>query len=100
MGRAAGVAWGPEDLTGGPIDDVFAALRARFGDLWVERLRVTHAGDDDNLWYLGRHGSDGNVQIECGPSWRPPYTLESDTAREEVVEVRDAVATLGEWLMR
>lgn len=83
---------------GGPIDEIFDGLRARFADLWIERLRVTHPADDDNLWYLGRRGSDEDVQIECGPDGRPPFTLESDTAREEVLDVGSAVATLGGWL--
>jgi hypothetical protein len=97
VGRG-GIVWGAGDLTGGPVDEIFGALRARFSDLWIERLRVTHPADSDNLWYLGRHGSDEEIQIECWPEGRPPFLLEADTAREEVLEVREAVATLGEWL--
>jgi hypothetical protein len=97
VGRG-GVAWGPGDLTGGPIDEVFDALRARFADLWIERLRVTHPADDNNLWYLGLRGRDEDVQIECAPDGRSPFTLESDTAREEALDVGNAVATLSEWL--
>jgi hypothetical protein len=93
-----GIVWGAGDLTGGPVDEIFAALRARFTDLWIERVWVVHPTDSDTLWYLGRHGSDEDIQVECLPEGRPPFLLESDTAREEVLDVRDAVATLGEWL--
>ena len=62
MGRG-GIVWGAGDLTGGPVDEIFGALRARFTDLWIERLRVTHPADSDNLWFVGRHGSDEGRQM-------------------------------------
>ena len=97
MGRG-GIVWEAGDLTGGPVDEIFDALRARFTDLWIERLRVTHPADSDSLWYVGRNGRDEDIQVECWPDGRPPFLLESDTARREVPEVRDAVAILSEWL--
>jgi hypothetical protein len=41
--------WGPDDLTGGPVDDVFAQVRVVVPGLVVERLQVNHPADDDNV---------------------------------------------------
>ena len=56
--------WGPDDLTGGPVDDVFAGLRARAPGLVIERIEVTHAGDDDNLFFVG--DERGFERVEAG----------------------------------
>ncbi|BCB83154.1 hypothetical protein Psuf_004670 [Phytohabitans suffuscus] len=92
--------WKPTDRVDGPLDRVFDGLRATFPELWVERLRVTHAADDDNVWYLGRQGSDLEIQIDSAPGGAPPFILESETALETVDDVRTALERLSEWLRR
>jgi hypothetical protein len=49
MGIMRGRPWGPDDLTGGPVDDVFAQVRVVVPGLVVERLQVNHPADDDNV---------------------------------------------------
>ena len=45
FGMSRGATWGSADLTGGPIDEVFAALRRAFPDVKIERLAVTQRSD-------------------------------------------------------
>ncbi|WP_146259318.1 hypothetical protein [Streptomyces tateyamensis] len=91
------VSWGPADITGGPVDEILAALRDAFPGLRIERLSVTRSGDDDNVWFISR--KDGlEVQLDSASNGEPPFLLESDTARERADEVGLAVETLTEWL--
>jgi len=45
--------WLLTDRAGGPLDEVLDELRRRHPDLWVERLKSTHPGDDDNVYFIG-----------------------------------------------
>ncbi|MFD4393381.1 hypothetical protein [Kitasatospora sp. NPDC058478] len=91
------VSWGPNDNTGGPVDEIFAALREAFLGLRIERLSVSRASDDDNIWFISRE--DGmELQLDSASNGEPPFLLESDVARERVDEVGTAVETLTEWL--
>ncbi|GJF32689.1 hypothetical protein KNE206_53890 [Kitasatospora sp. NE20-6] len=91
------VSWGPADITGGPVDEIFTALREAFLGLRIERLSVTRSGDDDNVWFISRENGM-EVQLDSSSNGEPPFLLESDTARERVDEVGLAVETLTEWL--
>jgi hypothetical protein len=93
-----GIGWGSTDRTGGPIDEVFAALRRSFPDIRIERLLVTHAADDDNVWFITRPGGSGEFQVDSMPNGSPPFLLESESARGRVDEVGEVIATLTEWL--
>jgi hypothetical protein len=69
--------WGPDDRTGGPLDDIVASVRERFPDAAVSRMVGTYSGDDDNVYWVQRSGTE--VQIETGTDGAPPFIVESDT---------------------
>lgn len=94
----SGVEWGPTDLTGGPLDEVFTALRRAFPDIHVERLTVTHAADDDNVWFITRAGGGQELQVDSMPHGAPPFLLESDTGRDRADSAHEAIRKLAEWL--
>lgn len=93
--------WGPDDLAGGPVDQVFAQVRARVPGLAVARLAVAHAGDDDNVYFLGGSSAPDLVQVDTGPGGLPPFLVEADgragrvTARGVAEAVAAVVARLG-----
>ena len=81
--------WGPDDLTGGPVDEVFARVRVVAPGLVVGRLRVRYPVDDDNVYFLGdEHGPD-RVQIDTGPAGQPPFLIEAE-GRFETSDVAEA----------
>jgi hypothetical protein len=89
--------WGPDDLAGGPIDELLARVRAVVPGLVVEQLKVTHPADDGNVYFLGdEHGLD-RVQVDTGPSGRPPFLLEAEE-RFETSDVAEAAAVVSSWL--
>ncbi|WP_055588354.1 hypothetical protein [Peterkaempfera griseoplana] len=87
----------PDDLTGGPVDQVFSQVRRAVPGLVIERLAVTHAGDDDNVYFLGDEGIRDRVQLDTGPAGQPPFLVEADS-RMVTSEVAEAVATVVAWL--
>ncbi|MER7275863.1 hypothetical protein ABT369_15530 [Dactylosporangium sp. NPDC000244] len=90
------VAWSAQDTTGGPLDEVFRALREELPDLTIERVRRTHPGDDDNVWWLTLAEADSDVQIDSAEGGEPPFVLESDTdPARRVATVAMAVTTLS-----
>jgi hypothetical protein len=95
-----GVPWGPSDLTGGPVDQIFVALDSLYPDVRIERLSVTHAADDDNVWFISRPTCDVELQLNSMSNGFPPFLLESDTVRERTDDVREAVELLTDWLRR
>lgn len=96
--RSRTVPWGPDDTVPGPVDEVFATVRAAFPDVEIARLAVTHDADDDNLWYFTRSEGAVEVQMDCLPGGEAPFLLESDTAVHQAPDVGSAVATLTGWL--
>ncbi|MFD3471338.1 hypothetical protein ACFWWM_34300 [Streptomyces sp. NPDC058682] len=93
----ANISWGPSDVTGGPLDEVLAALRGIFPDLRVERLSVTWPADDDNVWFISREGG-AEMQLDSHENGQLPFLLESDISRVEVDDAGLAVETLTAWL--
>ncbi|GLX41291.1 hypothetical protein Sros01_73640 [Streptomyces roseochromogenus] len=91
------VQWGPSDSTGGPVDEIFTALRKAFPGLRIERISVSRVSDDDNVWFISGH-SGVEVQLDSSANGEPPFLLESDTVSERTSEVGPAVKTLTEWL--
>lgn len=90
------------DLNGGSVDAIFETLEARFPDITIERLKVTHpGGDDDNLWFL-RRGSNATyeMQIETRAGGEPPFLLEGDAEgqRVETSSAATAIRVAAEWL--
>jgi hypothetical protein len=73
---------------------------ARIRGVRVDRLSVTHPGDDDNLWYI-RQSTDGpEVKIESRPDGQAPFLIEGDEAdqRLEIATADEAVIVIQKWL--
>jgi hypothetical protein len=92
------IQWKPGTLTGGPIDEIFTALRHRFRGLTIERLEVRRANDDDNLWYLTLQHRNVELQMDAQPGGGPPFVLESADSQFVAQDVDTAIAKLAEWL--
>jgi hypothetical protein len=89
-----------DHLSGGPVDAVFAALEARFPGVVLERLQVSHPGDDDNLWFVRAHVDAAvTIQIETRPGGQPPFLVEGDDVyqRAETSGADEAVALAAGW---
>lgn len=97
LGNMRGRLWAFTDRTGGPVDDLFDQLRQHVPDLIVERLEVTHPGDDDNVYFLGNAAGFDLVQLDTGPEGRPPFLIEA-TQRIETHDLAEAVGTIRAWL--
>lgn len=94
--------WGPDDRTGGPLDDILRSVCERFPDATVSRMVGTYPADDDNVFWVRRSGTE--VQIETGEGGAPPFTVEGDgpdtrldtddagAAKESVNRLLDAAA--------
>jgi len=89
--------WGRDDLTGGPVDQVFALVRGVVPRLVVERLQVMHPGDDDDVYFLGDEQGLGLVQVDTCPGGRPPFLIEAGE-RLETSDVAEAAAAVASWL--
>ncbi|MET9693834.1 hypothetical protein ABZY81_36300 [Streptomyces sp. NPDC006514] len=89
--------WGPGDLTGGPVDQVFAQVRQAVPGLAIERLAVTRASDDDNVYFLGVGSVPDLVQFDTGPGGQPPFLVEAGH-RVVTSEVAEAVAAVSAGL--
>jgi hypothetical protein len=61
--------------------------------LIIERLVVTHAADDDNLYFLGDEAGPGWVRFETHPGGQPPFLIEDDH-QVWTSEVAEAAATV------
>ena len=86
--------WGPENLTGGPIDDIFGQLRRLHRDLVVERMAANRPSDDDNVFWIGTASEFEIVQVDTWPGGRPPFYLEDDRGQMQTSDVAEAVAMI------
>lgn len=100
--------WAASDLTGGPLDGVFEGLRSEFPPLVIERLVMSHPGDDDNVYWLTigppprLHGPE-TVQVDTGEGGCAPFLLEGERDDGEWAETKDPAAArslLAAWLQR
>jgi hypothetical protein len=92
--------WGPNDRTGGPIDDVLDRLRAKIPGLIVEQLEVSYPADDDNVYFLGDGLEYAFVQIDTRPGGEPPFFIEATDRfdeRFETSQVVEASARVVGW---
>ncbi len=76
--------WLASDRTGGPADAVLDLVRARHAGLVVERWTVVHAGDDDNVYFLGDAGRLDAVQVDTSSDGRPPFLIAGDDSEQYV----------------
>jgi hypothetical protein len=95
---AKGIQWEPSHKVGGPIDVIIERLRAIFPALLVERLIVSHPGDDDNVWFITNGQTGVDVQVDTMTSGNPPFIMESDFERARTLDPDEAVAVLSRWL--
>ncbi len=65
--------------------------------LVVERLQVTHAADDDNVYFLGDEDDADRVQIDTGADGRPPFLIEAE-GRFETPDITEAASVVSSWL--
>lgn len=80
-----------------PVDELISHLRSRLPSARVERLKVTHPADDDNLWFV-RVGAT-EVQFDCHPGGQPPFLIEGEKdERHSATSVGDALAVIEDML--
>ncbi|WP_194817258.1 hypothetical protein [Nocardia sp. XZ_19_385] len=91
------IAWRSTDLAGGPVDEIFASLWARFPGLSMRRLWFSNPNDDDNVWRILREDTGLDVQVDTCPDGAPPFLLESDYSQRHVNSADEAVEILVEW---
>lgn len=88
---------GPDDKVGGSLDEVVAGVRRVVPGLIVERLSVTHLGDDDNVYFLGDERGHDRVQVDTFPTGEPPFLIEADR-RVETSDTEEAIGVIYAWL--
>jgi hypothetical protein len=66
--------------------------------LIVERLRTTHPGDDDNIYFLGDDHEPDRIQIDTLPGGRPPFLIEAADQRHETSDPTEATNVITAWL--
>lgn len=88
---SSGKIWSANDRTGGPLDQVLDAVRARVPGVEVERLVCKWPGDDDNVYWL--RSSDVEVQVDTYQDDATPFLIEADH-RLETASVHDAVEAI------
>ncbi len=72
------------------IERVIDELRRCAPRIISERLKVTHLGDDDGLWFFREPSKSIEVQLES-PNGMIPFLFESDTQAKMVESVEEAV---------
>ena len=82
----------------GPVGLIVAAVRQVFPDLEVRRLAVTHAGDENNVWFITRPASSVELQLDSMPDGAPPFLLESDANRDRTSDAEEAAHLMISWL--
>ncbi|WP_282204616.1 hypothetical protein [Kitasatospora fiedleri] len=92
-----GRVWGPDDRSGGPLDDVLGGARLVVPGLSVERLQVTHLSDDDNVYFLRVNSGTGYVQVDSGPHGQAPFIVEGVTRKFTSDPVEALAAVCGEF---
>jgi hypothetical protein len=88
-----------------PVDRVFGVVQRATPGVTIERLIVTHPGDDDNVWRLSvgpQPWATGqrNVQIDTAPGGTPPFLVEGDDEgqRLETSDPAEAAEAILRWL--
>lgn len=90
--------WTETDVTGGPIDRVFAWIRSNAPEAGIDRLVTARPSDDDNVWFIRLSESVGEIQLDSMPDGAPPFLLESDFERERADTAEAAIGVLNTWL--
>ncbi|MEV0095090.1 hypothetical protein [Streptomyces sp. NPDC050738] len=72
-------------------------MRHEVPGLVIERLVVTHAGDD-NVYFLGAEPVLDRVQLDTAPGGQPPFLVEGDDRVVAASEIAETVAAVRLWL--
>jgi hypothetical protein len=67
--------WLPTYRTGGPLDTVLEEVRRRRPGVVVERLQLSYATDDDNVYFLSDDQHADCIQVDTGPDGNPPFVI-------------------------
>jgi hypothetical protein len=72
---------------------------ARLPTIRIERLKVKHPADDDNVWFIKTDGRF-EVQLDSDPDGKPPFLIEGDLPdqRRETAKVEEATNLILNWL--
>jgi hypothetical protein len=87
-----------------PIQDLIARVRASVPTVNIERLSVTHPGDDNNVWWLWigsatRATDQRSVQVDTNADGDTPFVVEGDDGqRLKTTDVAEATAVVLRWL--
>jgi hypothetical protein len=83
------------------LEQIIRGVTARLPKVQCEQLPVTHASDDDGLWFFRLPGREGEVQIESSTG-TCPFLIESDGHHERQVgaTVEDVVSIVVQWLSK
>ncbi|MER7843448.1 hypothetical protein ABTZ03_05795 [Kitasatospora sp. NPDC096077] len=85
--------WSPDDLTGGPLDDILREARRTAPGLRVRRPTVPHPGDDDNVYVLTVGSWEERVQLDTGRNGGPTFVVDGvDVSR--TVDPAEALAAV------
>ena len=81
------------------IDQISAQLEGAIRDVQIRQLQVTHAADDDGLWFITIPGKPGEVQIES-TNGTCPFLIESsfNDSRRTACTVDEVVAVVRSLL--
>jgi hypothetical protein len=81
------------------IDQILTRLEGAIRDVQIRQLQVSHAADDDGLWYISISGKPGEVQIESA-NGTCPFLIESifNDARHTGSTVDEVVALVRSLL--
>jgi hypothetical protein len=85
-------AWGPNDRTGGPIDEVLRRVRGAAAETQIERLVGTWPADDDNVYWIRHAGVE--VQVDTLPAGALPALVETDRGCQTAGTVEAATSLI------
>jgi hypothetical protein len=88
-----------------PVDELISRVQDALPGAKCERLTVTHAADDDNIWWIWigpgpREVGVRSVQIDTAPEGQPPFFLEGDDEGQRLStdDTAEAAAVVIRWL--
>jgi hypothetical protein len=63
------------------IDIIIESVQAKHPEIAVSQLKVTHAADDDGIWFFKSKASKFEVQLESSKG-TCPFLIETDESAE------------------
>jgi hypothetical protein len=75
------------------IDQIIASVKEQIPKVHVEQLRVTHAADDDGIWWFGMPPNRKDVQVESSTG-NCPFLIETDLSSVTTATLEETIRTL------